>query len=105
MAANHVKPEAASGIENDWAFELIKHYDGSCSEESLGERLCKIISLLMSGISADFLIRDHAIALAHSVCQMFAYVRVTAQDFEGQESMVGRFCGCGMAVKALSSIH
>ena len=72
VAANRVKPEAASRTESDWAFELIKHSNGSCSEESLGERLCKIISLLKSGMSADFLLRDHAIALARNICQTFA---------------------------------
>ena len=72
VAANHVKPEAASRSESDWAFKLIEHSNGSYSEKTLGERLCKIVSLLTSGMSADFLLRDHAIALARNTCQAFA---------------------------------
>ena len=72
VAANQVKPEAASRAERDWAVELIRNSNSLCSEESLGERLHKIISLLMSGMSADFLLRDHAIALARNICRMFA---------------------------------
>ena len=72
VAANQVKSEAASRAERDWAFELIRNSNSSCSVESLGKRLRKIISLLMSGMSADFLLRDHAIALARNICQTFA---------------------------------
>ncbi len=72
VATYQVKPEAASRSESDWAFELIKQSNGSYSEETLGERLCKIVSLLTSGMSADFLLRDHAIALACNTCQTFA---------------------------------
>ena len=80
VAANYVKPEAASKIETDWPLELIKHYDGSCSEVRLGEQLCTIISLLMSEMCADFLLRDHAIALARTVCQTFALQLKTLSD-------------------------
>ena len=72
VAANQVKPEAASWAEREWAFELIRNSNSLCSGESLGERLHKINSLLMSGMSADFLLRDHAIALARNICQTFA---------------------------------
>lgn len=72
VAANQVKPEAASRNESDWAVKLIKHSNGSDSQETPGERLCKIVSLLTSGMSADFLLRDHAIALARNTCQSFA---------------------------------
>ena len=72
VAANHVKPEAASRSESDWAIELIKHSNGSYPEETLGRQLCKIVSLLTSGMSADFLLRDHAIAVARNTCQAFA---------------------------------
>ena len=72
VAANKVKPEAASRSERDWALQLIKHSNGSNSEETLGKRLCDIISLLTNGMSADFLLRDPAIALARNTCQTFA---------------------------------
>ena len=72
IAANHVKPKAASRVESDWAFELIEDSKSSFSEESLGKRLQRIISLSISEMSADFLLRDHAIALARRICQNFA---------------------------------
>ena len=72
VAAHQMKPEAASRIESDWALELIKHINGSRHEESSGERLCRIISLLESGMSPDFLLQDHAIELARNDCKTFA---------------------------------
>ncbi|KAK0514168.1 hypothetical protein JMJ35_003890 [Cladonia borealis] len=69
VAANKVKPEAASRSERDWAIELIEHSNGSNSD---GKRLYNIVSLLTSGMAADFLLRDLAIALAHNSCQSFA---------------------------------
>ena len=72
VAAHHVKPEAASRAESEWASELIENSISSYSDESLGKRFRKIISLLMNGMSADFVLRDHAIALACDVCQTFA---------------------------------
>ena len=72
VAANHAKPEVASKAERDWALELIRNSNSSCAEESLGRRLQRIISLLISEMSDDFLLRDHAIALARKICQNFA---------------------------------
>ena len=69
VAANKLKPEAASRSERDWAVELIEHSNGSNAD---GKRLYNIVSLLTSGMAADFLLRDLAIALAHNSCQSFA---------------------------------
>jgi hypothetical protein len=77
VAANRVRPEAASQSEASWAGELIAQLGGTTSEETLGEQLWRIVSHLKIGVTADSLVCNHIITLTGTVCRDFAALLVT----------------------------
>ena len=81
VAANHVKPEAASQSEASWA-ELIAQSVTTVPEQTLGEQLWKIVTHLTNGVTADSLFaQPHHYACTHRLPGFRSAIR----DLETQQ--------------------